>query len=118
MNCQGLGDFKKRRDVFQYLRQKKYSIYCLQDSHFNPKLEKYVEAVWGYKCLFSSFKSNSRGVAVLLANNFDFKINHVTHDKNGNFLIVQFTTMEKQILLINVYGLDKDSPWFYESIRD
>ena len=27
MNCQGLADPRKRRDVFHYLREKSYSIY-------------------------------------------------------------------------------------------
>ena len=35
VNCQGLSDPRKRRDVFHYLRQKSYSIYLLQDTHFD-----------------------------------------------------------------------------------
>ena len=74
LNCQGLGDQKKRRDVFHYLRDKKYSIYCLQDTHFEEKTEKYIQSEWGYKAFFASYRSNSRGVAVLFNNNFEFKI--------------------------------------------
>lgn len=33
VNCQGLGDIAKRRDVFNYLRSLKYNLYCLQDTH-------------------------------------------------------------------------------------
>ena len=44
MNCQGLGGLSKRKDVFNYLKQKKYSIYCLQDTHFTHKEEKYIRA--------------------------------------------------------------------------
>ena len=49
MNCQGLADPRKRRDVFHYLRDKSYSIYLLQDTHFDPKLENCIRAEWGYK---------------------------------------------------------------------
>ena len=66
MNCQGLGNMQKRRDVFHYLKQKAFSIYCLQDTHFDKKLENYVSSEWGYRCFFASYKTNSRGVAVLL----------------------------------------------------
>ena len=38
VNCQGLGNRQKRKDVFHYLRNKKYSIYFLQDTHFEPKI--------------------------------------------------------------------------------
>ena len=44
MNCQGLADPRKRRDVFHYLRDKSYSIYLLQDTHFDPKLENCIRA--------------------------------------------------------------------------
>ena len=84
LNCQGLGSPKKRRDVFQYLRQKQYSIYFLQDTHFSKKLERQVRTEWGYECVFSCNNSRSRGVAILLNNNFDFKIKKTIIDTKGN----------------------------------
>lgn len=116
INCQGLGDMRKRRDVFHYLKQKNFSIYCLQDTHFSSKLEKYVSSEWGFKCFFASFRSNARGVAVLFSNNFEFKIKSVHRDKNGNFMIINFSSFEKDLLLVNVYGPNKDDPAFYRSL--
>ena len=60
-NVQGLGNSQKRRDVFQYLRQKNSSIYFLQDTHFTEKQEQYIRSEWGYDCYFNSFTSQSRG---------------------------------------------------------
>ena len=37
-NCRGLGDYSKRKYVFNYLRDKKFGIYCLQDTHFYCKI--------------------------------------------------------------------------------
>ena len=65
VNCQGLGDIAKRRDVFNYLRSLNYNIYCLQDTHFSSDFENDVRNLWGFQCYFSSFASNSRGVAIL-----------------------------------------------------
>lgn len=118
LNCQGLGDTGKRRDVFHYLKQKKYSICCLQDTHFSNKLEKYVNSEWGYKCYFASFRSNCRGVAVLFSNNFEFKVTNVERDINGNFIIVLFTAFEKEFVLVNVYGPNKDDPIFYKTLKE
>ena len=39
---------------------------------------------------FPSYKSNSRGVAVLFNNNFEFKVREVQRDENGNFIIIYF----------------------------
>lgn len=116
-NCQGLGDYQKRRDVFQYLRQKKFSIYLLQDTHIQPSLEKQIRSEWGYECYFASNNSQSRGVAVLFSNNFDFKVNKVIKDTEGNFIIIKLKTMGKDILLINIYGPNRDNPNFYENIQ-
>ena len=41
-NRRGLGDYRK--DVFNYLRDKKIRIYCLQDTHFTTALEPYIRA--------------------------------------------------------------------------
>ncbi len=90
----------------------------MQDTHFNSKIEKYVKSEWGYTCVFASFKSNSRGVAILFSNNFEFKINKITRDKNGNYLLISLSTMEKDLLLVNVYGLNKNDPNFYDSLKE
>ena len=37
LNCRGLGDISKRRDVLNYLKSKQYSIVCLQDTHLTEK---------------------------------------------------------------------------------
>ena len=99
VNCQGLGNKQKRRDVFHFLREKKYSIYFLQDTHFDEKLESYVSAEWGYKCFFSSFKTNSRGVAILFNNNFEFKVVDVFKKDDGNFFAVIIQVNNMNIVL-------------------
>ena len=73
-NCQGLSLVTKRRDLFQYVRAKKYNIICLQDVHINPSLESFVRAEWGFNAYFSSYTSNSRGVMTLINNNFEQKV--------------------------------------------
>ena len=117
LNCQGLGNYKKRRDVFQYLRQKKFDIYFLQDTHFEPRMEKQIRAEWGYECYFSSFNSQSRGVAILINNTFDFKVTSTYHDQMGNLLIVCIKTNDIEATLINVYGPNRDNPEFYSKIQ-
>ena len=61
-NCRGgLSVATKRRDLFQYLRNKKYNIICLQDVHVNQKLESFIKAEWGYDIYFSCYTNMSRG---------------------------------------------------------
>lgn len=114
VNCQGLGGSEKRLDVLDYLKKKDYHIYCLQDTHFTREIEPYIQVQWGYRCLFNSFRGNARGVAVLINNNFEFKIHKVKHDKEGNLLIIDIDIEGERIILVNVYGPNGDNPQFYE----
>ena len=117
-NCQGLGDYLKRKDVFSYLREKCYSIYCLQDTHFTSETEDMIRNQWGYNVYFNSFKSNCRGVAILLNNNFEYKVNKERKDDCGNFLALSIEIDGINTTLITVYGPNTDSPGFYDLISE
>ena len=86
---------KKRRDVFNFLRSKRFSIYFLQDTHFTLEKDILIRSEWGYEWFFSSKSSNSRGVAVLLNNNFDFKLHHIFRNNGGNLIIMDMTICNK-----------------------
>jgi exonuclease III len=118
MNCQGLADAKKRRDVFHYLKTKGFSIYLLQDTHFNTKLENYIRSEWGYICHFASHNSSSRGVAILLNNNFEFQVKKVVKDPGGNYILILIKMINKEFLICNVYGPNRDDPDFYIKLKD
>ena len=92
-NCQGLADTQKRRSLFKHVRTKKYNIICLQDVHIQSKQESYIKAEWG-------FTRNSRGVMVLLNNNFEHKVERVKTDKGGNFIIIEINTQGKKLPLL------------------
>lgn len=117
MNTQGLGDKAKRKDILNLLKSRKYSICMLQDTHFTEAEENYIRSQWGYECYFSNYTSQSRGVATLINNDFDFKLSNIEKDTNGNLLILNCKICDKNISLINVYGPNRDRPEFYENVR-
>ena len=115
-NCRGLHDAKKRADVFQFLKERDASIYCLQDVHFTSNMEKHLYSQWNSNCYFSYSRSNARGVAILFSRNIDVKV-HQTHvDENGNYIILDLTFNSKRFSLINIYGPNIDQPEFYQNI--
>ena len=110
-NCRGgLSVATKRQNLFQYVRSRKFNIVRLQETHVNPKLDSFIKAEWGFDAYLSSFTSNSRGVMILINNNFDQKVNRVKIDKNDNFLILNMTIEGKEITLVNLYGPNEDRP--------
>ena len=74
VNCQGLATLSKRQDVLNYYKPKGFSILCLQHTHFTSEIEALVETQWGYKCVFNSYTSNWRGVAIFFNSNFELKL--------------------------------------------
>ena len=66
-NTQGLQGLNKRIDVLEFLKDKKYHIYCLQDTHFTEDDVEELKDQWGQNCILSNFKSNARGVAILIS---------------------------------------------------
>ena len=116
MNCRGLGEELKRRDVLNYLRNHKYDIICLQDTHFSKQIEKQIEHEWGFNTFFNSFDSRSRGVAILFKNSFEFKIIDQYADNDGNVLILKLQINSQEILLACLYGPNRDEPLFYQDL--
>ena len=113
VNCQGLSTPSKRKDVLNYYKNKKYSILCLQDTHFIQDLEPYIEAQWGYKCVFNSYASNSRGVAVFFNNDFELVLHREKRDNSGNILALDISVDQNRLTLINLYGPNNDEPEFF-----
>lgn len=76
--------------------------------------------MWGYKCYFNSYKSNTRtrGVSIFLDNNFEFKFHQERKDKAGNLIALDLTIEGNMVTLINIYGPNTDSPEFYEHVRE
>ena len=58
---------------------------CLQDFHIQRLQESYIKAEWGYDIYFNCFNNSSRGVMVLLNNNFEHKVECFNSDVNSNY---------------------------------
>ena len=101
----------------EYLKQKQCQIYCLQDTHFTPGTdETLVRARWGNDCYFSSFKSNSRGVAILFNKILNIKYTIVYLTLMAIILILDVTIdKNKRITLVTIYGPNHDVS-FYQNI--
>ena len=110
LNCQGLRNKSKCRDVFNNLKQKNHNVYFLQDTHLTPIEENQIQTLWGYKTYFNSYASNSRGVGILFNNNCEIEIHNQYKDDSGNFLILDVTINSLRLLLINMHGPNTDVP--------
>ena len=93
--------------------------YCLQDTHFTNEDEKNIIDQWGNSnCIFSNYKSNARGVAILFGKTLDYKINRKLVDSDGNYIILDLTINDKKLTLVNLYGPNNDRPNFFNHISN
>ena len=61
-----------------------------------------------YKVIVNGNKTNSRGVAIFLKNNFEFKIISIENDNNENLIVCDLQIGEVTLRLLNVYALNID----------
>lgn len=112
----GLGNNTKRREIFNWLRSKKFSIYLLQEVHCSEKTSHLWSSEWGYQSLFTTFSSTKAGVGILFNNNFEIKIIKNFIDVEGRYIICDINANGKNITLINLYAPNEDDPTFFESL--
>ena len=108
---------QKPRNLFQYVRKKKFDSICLQDVHIESKMETYVKHEWGYNLHIISYSGNGRGVIILINNTFEYETGRVIKDQNGNFIVVELTIADKKITLVNLYGPNEDKPQFFTELQ-
>ena len=116
INTRGLGDRFKRREIFNWLKYKKMSVYFIQEAHCMQDNTHDWRAEWGYQALFSCCSSNKAGVAILFNNNFSFQLLKAYTDPKGRFIICDLTTNGKCITLANIYAPNEDDPNFFTSV--
>ena len=103
-NCNGLSEHKKRKDVFDLLRSKNYSIYLLQETHWPYEQENFIRSCWGFDVFCAGNSTNSNGVAILFSNNFEFKLFNCIRDPRGRYLLLDIELCKKRIHILNIYG--------------
>ena len=111
LNARGLSNNMKRREVFRWLKNKKCSIFFLQEVHCS----KDKQATWS-TAIFSSLSSASAGVSILFNNNFVFQLLKTFSDPNGRFVITDIKTESRTLTLVNIYAPNNDDPLFFESV--
>ena len=116
-NCQGLQNMQKRTDVLNFLKETKASVICLQDTHWvNQDIPK-IKEIWGNKCFIHGKRSNSRGVAILVTDNFEYEVVTSNYDNDGNYICLTMKLESVSINLITIYAPNTDNPGVFPEIQ-
>ena len=93
----------KRQRLAEWIQKQDPYIYCLQETHFKPR-DTYRLKVKGWKKIFHANRDQKKaGVAILISDKIDFKIQAVKRDKEGHCIMIKGSSQEEDITITNIY---------------
>ena len=117
MNVRGISSsVKKRTDIFSWVKDKKASVVCLQETHSSKEVEKDWEDEWGGKCYFSHHSTRSAGVCVMFKQGLDFTVHDSIIDSDGRYIILDVSLYKQRVTLTALYGFNTDNADFFHEI--
>ena len=105
LNTRGLGNFVKRKKVFNYVKKhvSRRGIILLQETHSVQKDEKVWTNQFGCgkgSVIFSHGKSDARGVLDAFREAVDYKINSQHVDTNGRYIVLNLLIDGSPVILV------------------
>ena len=95
----------------------KAGVICLQDTHLTVNDAKDLRQLCNCECILSGSSTNSRGVAIILKNNFEYEITQTEIDPEGNYICLDLNIPSFSIRLISIYAPNVDKPLFFENLN-
>ena len=95
------------------MKKKNPEFVIICDTRICKSIENIIKQEWEGVCIFNSFSSQARGVAIFIKKDSTAKVLDKFVDDGGNLLAILIEFQNKRILLEGVYGPNTDSPAFY-----
>ena len=108
LNVRGLRDRIKRKNIFEFCRDKGSNIVFLQETYSTVEVEEKWKSEWNGQLLFSHGTNHSKGVLVLISPNINMKIRNVSIGENGRYIIMKLEYQQSTFLLVNCYFPTRD----------
>ena len=103
----------KDTDWLNGYKNKTHIYICyLQETHFRSQ-DTYRLKVRRWKSIFyANVKQKKPGVAILISDKIDLKINKVTRDKEGHYIMIKGSIQEEDITIVNIYAPNIGAPQY------
>ena len=110
LNVNGLNAPNKRHRLTEWIQKQDPYICCIQETHFRPR-DTYRLKVRGWKKIFHANGNQKKtGVAILISEKIDFRIENVTRDKEGQYIMIKGSIQEEDITNITIYAPNIGAP--------
>ena len=92
------------------------SICCLQETHFRPK-DTFRLKVRGWKTNYHANGQQKKArVAMLISDNLDFKIETVSRDEEGHYIIIKGSIHQEDLTIVNIYAANVKAPKYINQL--
>ena len=81
-------------------------------THFRPKGIYRLKVREWKNISHASEKQNKAGVAILISDKIDLKINNITRDKKGHYIMIKESIQEENITIVNIYTPNIGAPQY------
>ncbi len=109
LNSKGLNHVVQRQKILSFPKKEKCQVAFLQETHLSDQEHNKLCRNWVEQVFYSSFKSNSRGVAIP-HRSLPFKLDKTIIDKEGHYVLISGYIYGEHILIGCVYA-----PTIYDS---
>ena len=110
LNVNRLNAPTKRQRLAEWIQKQDLYICCLQETHLKTR-DTYRLKVKGWKKIFHANRDQKKaGVAILISDKVDFKINTVKRDKERHYVMIKGSIQEEDITFINIYAPNIGAP--------
>ena len=107
LNARGIRSFDKRKSIFNWMFKSSADICFLQETYSTPEVENIWKKQWKGDMFFSHGTFHSRGVLILVKEQFDFQLQSVKVDSQGRYILLEAMIQDSPFLMLNIYAPNK-----------
>ena len=119
LNVNGIADKRKRHIIFDYIRNQKYDITCLQETHGTNITTDDWTKEWGGKAHWNNGTHKSRGTAILFNPAQTYSTSDIKTDREGRILSLMVKTEHFECNIMTIYApvIDKERKEFFKTLK-
>jgi len=104
LNVNGLNAPIKIQNLAEWIKKQDPYICSLQETNLKTR-NTYRLKLKGWKKIFHENRDQKKaGVAILISDKLEFKIEAVKRDKEGHYILIKGSIQEEDITIINIYA--------------
>ena len=107
LNVRGITNFTKRSSVFQWVKEHKVDVACLQETYCTKSFKKKFSKCWDGKLYHSvtvTESKHSRGVCILVDKDCNCEIYNTKSDNEGRIILISALINNSKFDIISIYN--------------